>query len=61
MKTIIMLTVFITIFGLVGAMDYEDEIAIQKDYCETSLNGKWVSENDNQYCEVPNVRTYAVR
>ena len=41
MKNILVALVLLALFGIVGAMDYEDEVAAQEHYCEMVKAGHW--------------------
>lgn len=41
MKTVAVLLALLALFGLVGAMDYEDQQAEQENYCEMVREGLW--------------------
>lgn len=41
MKTTVVLLVLLGLFGLAGAMDYEDQQAEQERYCEMVKAGHW--------------------
>lgn len=41
MKTTVVLLALLGLFGLAGAMDYEDQQAEQEHYCEMVKGGYW--------------------
>jgi hypothetical protein len=41
MKGAILAIVLLLIFGIVSQMSYEDELAMQQEYCENVFNGVW--------------------
>lgn len=50
-KTISSITLFLVLLGIVGRMDFDDHIQMERYKCERS-NGSWIIENNgDQYCK----------
>jgi hypothetical protein len=56
MKTTVVLLALLGLFGLAGAMDYEDQQAEQERYCEMVKAGYWPDFNGTyrDVCQRPN-------